>query len=497
MVAPMKRPHDGQSQPSGDKRRGGLGSWLTPSAIARITGGEVLQRGSAAAGVATDTRRDCAGRLFVALRGPNHDGHTFLAAAAEADVAGLLIDQPVATPTASRRSERGQPFVVRVADTGKALLELAAEHRRRQRARVIGVTGSCGKTSTKEWLGAVLATAMPTVRSPGSYNNQIGVPLTLFSIEPHTRAAVVEIGTNAPGEIAQLTEVVRPDIGIVTCVAPAHLAGLGSVDGVAREKSALPAGLPLGGLCILNGDDAACRAMAAVTKARVQLTSVTRAADWFATDVRFHGLGTTFRLNGERVVTLPLMGTHNVYNALAVIAAATELGVPEQQVLAALAQVPSAQRRLEPKAAGGVTVIDDTYNMNPTSAAAALQALAGLGGGGRRIVVFGQMRELGEQSIALHRGLGAEVAHTRQDVLVCVGEGAAAIAEGALQAGFPAAAAHCVADRDQALQLLRSMVKPGDRVLCKASRAVQLDRLVDQLVAELAGQVVSATAEHS
>ena len=142
-------------------------------------------------------------------------------------------------------------------------------------------------------------------------------------------------------------------------------------------------------------------------------------ADWFATDVRFHGLGTTFLLNGERPVTLPLMGTHNVYNALAVIAAATELGVPEQKVLQALASVPSAQRRLEPKVAGGVTVVDDTYNMNPTSAAAALQALAGMPGAGRRIVVFGSMRELGEQSVALHRELGTAVARTRQDLLVC------------------------------------------------------------------------------
>ena len=499
MVAPMKRPHDAESQSPASKRRGAPGSWLTPGAIAKVAGGEVLQRGSAANGVTTDTRRDCTGRLFVALRGANHDGHGFVAAAVEAGATGLLVDQAVVLPDASRRADRGQPFVVRVADTGKALLDLAAEHRRRQRARVIGVTGSCGKTSTKEWLGAVLAAAMPTVRSPGSYNNQIGVPLTLFAIEPHTRAAVVEIGTNAPGEIAQLTEVVRPDIGIVTCVAPAHLEGLGSIDGVAREKSALPAGLPADGPCILNGDDAACRAMGAVTKAKVQFTSVTREADWFATDVRFHGLGTTFLLNGQRPVLLPLMGTHNIYNALAVIAAATELGVPEQQVLAALANVPSAQRRLEPKAAGGVTIIDDTYNMNPTSAAAALQALAGLGGGGRRIVVFGQMRELGEQSADLHRGLGAEVARTHQDVLVCIGEAAAAIADGAVQAGMKASAAHCVADRDAALALLRAELRPGDRVLCKASRAVQLDRLVDRLVAELAGHAVSssATAEHS
>ncbi|MBK8099703.1 MAG: UDP-N-acetylmuramoyl-tripeptide--D-alanyl-D-alanine ligase [Planctomycetes bacterium] len=263
----------------------------------------------------------------------------------------------------------------------------------------------------------MLAKAMPTVRSPGSFNNQIGVPLTLLLIRPETRAAVVEIGTNAPGEIGQLTAIASPDVGIVTCVAAAHLQGLGSVEGVAREKAGLPMGLPEDGLCILNGDDAACRAMAeTVPGRRCSSPSVSRTADWFATDVRFHAFGTTFRLQGERLVTLPRLGTHNVYNALAVIAAASHLGVAEEQILRTLAAVPSAARRLEPKLAGGVTVFDDTYNMNPQSARAGLQALAGIPGPGRRIAVFGEMLELGDHSAALHRELGGEVLRTRLDV---------------------------------------------------------------------------------
>jgi UDP-N-acetylmuramoyl-tripeptide--D-alanyl-D-alanine ligase len=501
MVAPMSRAADAADETVNPRAR--AGSWLTAAAVARVTGGEVVQRGTAAATVTTDSRADCTGKLFVALRGANHDGHAFCADAAAKGASGLLVDALARElPPSSRLSEGGRPrtpFVVRVADTGRALLDLAAEHRRRQRARVVGVTGSCGKTSTKEWLGAVLSAAMPTVRSPASFNNQIGVPLTLFAIDAKTRAAVVEIGTNAPGEIALLTQVARPDVGIVTCVAPAHLEGLGSLAGVAREKSALPAGLPQNGLCILNGDDAACRAMAATTSARVEFTSVSRQTEWFATDVRFHALGTTFLLQGRRPVTLPRLGTHNVYNALAVIAAACHLGVAEEDVLRALAIAPQAARRLEPKCVGDITIFDDTYNMNPQSARAALQAIAGLRGSsaGRSIAVFGEMLELGAESRSLHASLGEEVVRTGQDLLVCVGDGAGAIADGALAAGMRAACVHRVADVAEALALLRPQLRSGDRVLCKASRRIGLDRLVDRLHAELGGGGGASAAEQN
>ncbi|MFM1873703.1 MAG: hypothetical protein RL398_3125, partial [Planctomycetota bacterium] len=261
MVAPMSRHGVGVAASA----RRGTSAWLTPAAVARATRGEVLVRGAACVGIATDTRADCTDRLFVALRGERHDAHEHLAAAVRAGARGLLVERALADLPAEALVGPGRtaaPFVVRVADTGRALLDLAGEHRRRRRARVVGITGSCGKTSTKEWLGAVLATAMPTVRSQGSFNNHVGVPLTLFAIEPDTRAAVVEIGTNHPGEIATLCEVAQPDVGIVTCVAAAHLEGLGSLDGVEREKGSLPASLPAGGLCILNGDDPACRRMA-------------------------------------------------------------------------------------------------------------------------------------------------------------------------------------------------------------------------------------------
>ena len=468
-------------------------SWFTARSVAKATGGDVLQGGATGQGVSTDTRRGCAGAVFVALRGDNHDSHDYLDRAVANGCVGLVVDREVDLARLQREASlRGAraPFVVRVGDTGAALLDLAREHRRRSRAKVVGITGSCGKTSTKEWLGAVLEAAMPSVRSPGSYNNQVGVPLTLFQLQPETRAAVVEIGTNAPGEIAQLTGVAQPDVGIVTCVARAHLEGLGSLAGVAREKSSLPRGLAVDGVCLLNADDAACREMAAHSAARVEWFGVEQRADWFATDIRTHGAETSFLLQGTRRVTLPQLGVHNVYNALAVIAAAHHLGVPEDLVAEQLATAPSASRRLEPKRVAGVTILDDTYNMNPESARSALLASAGLDveAGGRAVVVFGGMAELGADSAALHHQLGEQVAASGRDLLVCVGAAAEGIAAGAIAAGMPADAVECVTDAQAAHGFLGPQLRAGDVVLCKASRRVQLDLLVDQLVHDLEGE---------
>ncbi|MEC7584787.1 MAG: UDP-N-acetylmuramoyl-tripeptide--D-alanyl-D-alanine ligase [Planctomycetota bacterium] len=466
--------------------RAGLGSWMTPTAVKKAVQGELHRRGRSVGGVVTDSRQETAGQLFVALTGPNHDGHDHVVAAIERGARGVLIERSVdAVPGLDRATGA---FIVQVDNCREALLRLAAEHRRRCAARVIGITGSCGKTTVKEWLGGVLATSMPTVRSPASFNNDIGVPITLFQMDAATRAAVVEIGTNAPGEIGTLSAVAQPDVAIVTCVAAAHLRGLGSVEGVAKEKAQLPAALSDAGLCILNGDDASCRAMVEMTAARVQLVAIDREADWFATDLQFHPFGTSFRLQGERPVTLPRLGTHNVYNALFVLAAAAEMGVPEEDALQALAELPIAARRLEPKRFAGITLFDDTYNMNPGSARAGLQAVAGVPVPGRRIVVFGEMLELGEQSLALHEQLGADVHRAEIDELVTVGTGAQPIADGAITAGMSAKSVHRLSGIEDARQLLAGMLREGDQVLCKASRGVRLDRLVDDLATSMGAE---------
>lgn len=473
--------------------RGGTSAWLSADAVARVCHGEVLRSGAPCSsalcdGIATDTRLDCTGKLFVALAGERHDAHDHLHQAIAAGALGLLVERPLQALAPDLCASRGEaaraPFVVRVADTARALLDLAAEHRRRHRARVVGITGSCGKTTTKEWLGAMLASVLPTVRSQGSFNNHVGVPLTLFQIGPETRAAVVELGTNHPGEIAMLCDVAQPEVAIVTCVANAHLQGLGSLAGVAAEKGALPEALPSAGLCLLNADDHHCMQLADRTSATVQFFSASGAAvDWFATEVRTDLQGTSFLLRGKLPVRLPCAGEHLVGNALAAIAAANWLGVPEAAAIEALAQAPCAPRRLQRKTVRGITLLDDTYNMNPASAHSALGTLAAVAlPGARRIVVFGAMKELGDQSAPLHAELGAAVALGGFEKLLCVGADANAIAQGALQAGMDPAAVERCDGVLAALATLQAQLAPGDFVLCKASHSVGLDRLVDGLM---------------
>jgi UDP-N-acetylmuramoyl-tripeptide--D-alanyl-D-alanine ligase len=474
-------------------RRGSLGpdtfgaTWL-----ADVASGRVLRRGTAARRLVIDSREVGPGDCFVALGGENFDGHDFLPQVLASGAAGVVVGRPM-----SREALAAGAFIVRVEDTHGALRDIAHGHRARHRAKVIGITGSCGKTSTKDMLGEVLGRVMPTIRSPKSFNNHVGVPLTIFQIQSDTRAAVVEIGTNAPGEIEQLAAVARPDIGIVTRVDESHLMHLHTLRGVALEKSNLVAALRKDGLAILNGDDPSSSWMRDVTDARVLEVRVGREADCFATDVQFHGLGTSFRFQGETPVTLPRLGTHNVYNALFTIAAARELGVSDDQILAGLCDVPPSSRRLECKRLGDIAIIDDTYNSNLASARVALLALNGLNIGGRRLVVLGEMLELGDQSEAMHRQLGDEVARSAVDLLVTVGAGALPLAEAALSGGMNPGDVHAVADPQAALEMLRSELRSGDWLLCKASRGVGLDRLVDGLLADTAADTAADSAADS
>jgi UDP-N-acetylmuramoyl-tripeptide--D-alanyl-D-alanine ligase len=446
--------------------------------------GAMLARGDARrtlCGVSTDTRSLSAGEFFFAISGPTFDGNRFAREAIERGAAGLMLTDPGGAPLpAARELPRDTPVLFHRSPR-QALSDLARWHRTRLTAPVIGITGSCGKTTTKSILMELLSSRRRTVGSPSSFNNDIGVPHTLFLADPRTEAVVVEMGTNAPGEIASLCRTARPTAGIITNVGAAHLEGLGSVQGVAKEKGALAESLPADGFCVLNADCQWTRTMRSITAARVITFSVDGEGDLDATNVWFHSRGTTFRLNG-REITSPLLGLHNVQNLLAALCAVRGLGIPIEDVLPAVSRLRPAHRRLERIQAGAITLIDDSYNANPESARASVRVLSGLHGHKRRVLVLGDMLELGAAAPALHREIGAEAARSGIDLLILVGPLTRASAEGALEAGLDADRVVHVETTEDAIESASAHLSDGDVVLVKGSRRTGLERLVTHLV---------------
>ncbi|MBI5364090.1 MAG: UDP-N-acetylmuramoyl-tripeptide--D-alanyl-D-alanine ligase, partial [Planctomycetes bacterium] len=358
-----------------------------------------------------------------------------------------------------------------------ALAQLAEWHRRSLSAPVIGNTGSCGKKTTKNVLVDLLKQRARVVGSPNSFNNDIGVPHTLFLADPSTQAIVVEMGTNHPGEIAALCRTARPTAGIITCVGAAHLEGLHSVEGVAREKSALAASLPADGLCVLNADCRWTPYMKSITAARVITFSVDGGGDLDAKNVWSHSGGTTFTLEG-REITSPLLGMHNVLNLVAAIACCRGLGLVLDDVLPAISRLKPPHRRLERRDVRGLTLIDDSYNANPESARASVRVLAGMHGHGRRVLVLGDMAELGALAAEMHFDIGLEAARSGIDQVVLVGELVKAAAAGAMEGGLAEDRITLYPDVDAAIRGLPSKLAQGDCVLVKGSRRTGLDRFV-------------------
>ena len=446
--------------------------------------GARLARGDArrtVAGVSTDTRSIAVGDFFFAISGPNFDGNRFATDAIERGAAGLMLADPGGSPSpAVRDLPRDTPILFHPSPR-QALSELAHWHRSRLSAPVIGITGSCGKTTTKTILIELLSACRRTIGSPSSFNNDIGVPHTLFLADSDTEAIVVEMGTNAPGEIAGLCRTAVPTAGIITNVGASHLEGLGSVQGVAKEKSALAGSLPADGFCVLNADCRWTRTMRTMTAARVITFSVEGDGDLNASDIWFHPGGTTFRLEGLEI-TSPLLGLHNVQNLLAALAACRGLAIPLEDVLPAVSRLKAAHRRLERIQVGPTTVIDDSYNANPESARASVRVLAGLHGHARRVLVLGDMLELGDLAGELHYAIGLEAAKSGIDLIVLVGELTRASAAGAIEGGLDENRVIHVDTTDEAIARVGALLRDGDVVLVKGSRRTGLDRLVNHLV---------------
>jgi UDP-N-acetylmuramoyl-tripeptide--D-alanyl-D-alanine ligase len=454
---------------------------LSLAEVAAATGGR-LDRADPEAIVTgpavVDSRAVVPGALFVAVAGERVDGHDFAAAAATAGAAGVLATRPVGVPA------------VLVADTVAALGLLArrvvTDLTDRSGLVVVGITGSQGKTSTKDLIAAVLESRGATIAPPGSFNNEIGLPLTACRAEESTRHLVLEMGARGAGHIRYLCELTPPRVGVVLNVGLAHVGEFGSRGAIAAAKGELVEALPADGVAVLNADDPLVAAMAGRTAARV-LTFGLGSADVRATDVRLDDGRPVFTLTtpaGSASVGLPLHGAHHVGNALAAAAVGHELGISPTQIAAALAAAaPRSRWRMEVTTrADGVTVVNDAYNANPDSMRAALAATVAIAGQRRRWAVLGEMRELGESSQAEHEALGRLVADMDISRLVVVGEGARPTLAGALDGRSWSAPPAFVADVAGAVDLLRAELAPADVVLVKASRAAGLERVAEALL---------------
>ncbi|KAF5997781.1 MULTISPECIES: UDP-N-acetylmuramoyl-tripeptide--D-alanyl-D-alanine ligase [Streptomyces] len=462
---------------------------LSLAEIAAVVGGQTYDIPDPAVQVTGPVVRDSRevepGSLFVAFVGERVDGHDFAEAVVAAGAVAVLASRPV-----------GVPAIV-VADVQAALGALARHVVERLGATLVALTGSAGKTSTKDLIAQVLRSKAPTVFTPGSLNNEIGLPLTALSATEETRFLVLEMGARGIGHISHLTDLTPPRIGLVLNVGTAHIGEFGGREQIAQAKGELVESLPpseAGGVAVLNADDPLVRAMASRTKARVILFGESGEADVRAENVRLTDSGQpAFRLHtpsGCSDVTMRLYGEHHVSNALAAAAVAHELGMSADEIALALSEAGSLSRwRMEvTERPDGVTVVNDAYNANPESMRAALRALAAMGKasqaqGGRTWAVLGQMAELGDEALAEHDAIGRLAVRLNVSKLVAVGGREASWLQlGAYNEGSWGEESVHVSDAQAAVDLLRSELRPGDVVLVKASRSVGLERVAQALL---------------
>ena len=424
-----------------------------------------MQAQATLADVCTDTRKIQPGSLFVCLRGERFDGHSFASQAAQLGAAALLVDHPV---------DADVPQLV-VTDTGKALLQLAGWYRRRFQLPVVGLTGSVGKTTTKEFIALVLGAKYNTLKTQGNLNNEIGVPQMLFRLEDSHTAAVIEMGMNHFGEISRLTRAVAPTVGLITNIGVSHIENLGSRAGILQAKLEILEGMAPDAPLIVNMDNDMLRTVKLGDRPLLTFAIDDQSADFTATDIAEQGSTTTFTVHHStftQPVTIPTVGIHNVYNALAAMAVGYVTGVDPAAAASALANYVPAGMRQNLVQVGGVQVIEDCYNASPDSMRAALQTLGKLPVH-RRYAVLGAMLELGDYAKEAHTQVGMMAAENGIDGVLAYGADAAYIVEAAKQAGLENAR---LFDTKEALaQSLAQQVQPGDGVLFKGSRGMHLE----------------------
>jgi UDP-N-acetylmuramoyl-tripeptide--D-alanyl-D-alanine ligase len=435
--------------------------------------------------VCTDSRLAKAGDVFLAIKGEKFDGHDFVAEVAAKGVTAVVVEKSRA-PGLKGKVPTGTGMLI-VDDVRIALGKLGAAYRQQFEIPVIVVGGSNGKTTTKELLASVLRQKFPALWSEASFNNDIGVPMTLLRLDKTHRAAVLEAGTNHPGELAPLVKMIAPKYGVITNIGREHLEFFGDVAGVAQEEGMLAELLPADGKLFLNGDSEWAGKIAARTKAQVIRTGTGVGNDWRARKIRLDKNGATFQVEcakkdfaGEYRVNL--LGKHQVTNALFAIAVSEELGVGRAENQRGHTQCKPAKMRMQFWEANGIRVLDDAYNANADSMRAALETLCGLPLQGRRVAVLGDMAELGAHGEAAHAEIGRLAAELKIGQLFTVGKNSAATAKAAREAGLTRVIEF--ADVEAAMKAVKNFLKPGDVVLLKASRSSRLERIAETLKTE-------------
>lgn len=428
-------------------------------------------------GVSTDSRTIRKGELFVALRGERHDGHDHLAEVFGKGASAALVDRPVTTRIR---------HCVRVKDTLRALGDLAHDWRMRFPVPVVAVTGSNGKTTTKDMIARVLARRFRVLKTEGNFNNLIGLPLTLFRLGARAEIAVLEMGMNREGEIDRLAAIAEPEVGVITNIARAHLEGLGSLERIVRAKGELLRRLPAKGLAILNADTPRFTQLRKAVRSRlVTFGSAPRATVRLVScrlrDLK--GLDLTVRLHAkDHPFHLPILGRHNAANALAALAVGDHFGIPVAAARKSLSRFQTGSKRMEIlRLRRRIDLINDSYNANPDSTAASLEFLEEAGAGRRRVAVLGEMLELGRFSAKAHREVGLRAARSRADLLFAVGDHAEETLRGATMGGLSPKAVAAFGTVAQAIRALRSAVRPGDLVLVKGSRGMRMERISEAL----------------
>ena len=427
--------------------------------------------------VCTDSKSIEKSSVFVAIRGEKFDGHQFLSEAANRGAIAAIVDSPPTSAPAGMA-------IIQVPQTRIALGKLARHVRQSLRGKVIAVAGSNGKTSTKNLIHAALRGRLKGSISPKSFNNDIGVPIAIFAAEASHDYLVLEMGTNHHGEIQPLSDMAQPDLAVITNCGAEHLEGLTDLAGVRRENARIISGLNPKGTLVVNGDEAELLSALKDWRGKRLTFGFNPSNDLFATDIDCTPTGTTFRLNGRaQRVFVPMLGRHSASNALAAIGVGRAMRLAEDAIIESLASSDNPEMRMQRQTAGGITILNDCYNANPSSMRAGIETLSEMNTTGRRVAVLGDMRELGESSEAYHREAGELVAGVGNiDALICVGQQAYWIASAAEQAGFSGDAITKFDHAADAAEVVPQLMQSDDLVLIKASRGIKLEQVANAIL---------------